>query len=678
MRVVFSTALPVGMILFLASLWTLAPAGESEAQEHEVEPKRIGLQERAASALAQVEVMVTGPEDAITDLGQADFELTVGGLAVEEFTVDRICTPGTNAVPAMTEDRVESPASLGLIAPSDRSLASFIFYFDMPHLTMTGYHRAFELAENLARSLLDGNAQAMLVSSARDLKIFQGLTADPDEFLEGLRRLEGDHTQFDTFAMTEITRVREVMEADSTGIARSVARRNQWHELWQAQRSWQRISMVLGRLAEMDPPKALVYFADTMRSNPGEHYMDLLPPCGGAGSEVETTAFLARDSFDRFLDEASALDVRIFTVEAQGLIATTGVESRSPIIAAVMQSKIRQRHAQNTLADMALETGGRAFLNGIAAERIAQRIHEDLGCYYVLSFDPEGFPVDERLSVLVRSVRPRVKTRVRGRFVIQSESSRKTAKLLAAFATAGSREEEARMETRIVPTGFEKKRYETLVQVVVPPTEIPGATWDVGVSLVSAGRVRDHGSSRIQAATPGTRIVYEKIMEIPPGPYELVAVAHESTTDRIITGKLEGSLPDPNEASATVCPVVLLQPASGAFLRGEELKSTGALAVGGEEAVAAERPTAIVGLVCRNRHNRHPLDVERDLSGDDSALFEAIRLTPDDGQCVQIRDLVPAGTMTAGGFRYDVRVVEDGTTIAAGATEFHATGPETR
>ena len=71
------------------------------------------------------------------------------------------------------------------------------------------------------------------------------------------------------------------------------ARRYQREEKWHTERALSRFAQVLGRLEGVDPPKAVIYFADRMRSNAGDHYIELFadaseagPPAAGRGWSV--------------------------------------------------------------------------------------------------------------------------------------------------------------------------------------------------------------------------------------------------------------------------------------------------------------------------------------------------------------------------------------------------------
>ena len=86
--------------------------------------------------------------------------------------------------------------------------------------------------------------------------------------------------------------------------------------------------MVLGSLALIDRPKAVVYFADNMRRNAGQHYLDLFGEfakreSAATGAEAHLApnapAGGAQHPFDQVVNQAAAYGVRLYPVEGQGL-----------------------------------------------------------------------------------------------------------------------------------------------------------------------------------------------------------------------------------------------------------------------------------------------------------------------------------------------------------------------
>ena len=165
----------------------------------------------------------------------------------------------------------------------------------------------------------------------------------------------------------------------------------------------------------------------------------------------------------------------------------------------------------------------------------------------------------------------------------------------------------------VIPTGFQDRKYSAMIQIAVDGSPLPGATWDLAASFGSKDRAPEDFSGRVVAEEPDTPVVFEVQVEFEPGVYALTLEARETTAGQSGTRKVADRWPDPNTEPATVSPVVLLQPAQGTFMRGENARGQGALALGDDDPVRTQLPTAIVSVVCRGRGVRDLVRVERKL-----------------------------------------------------------------
>ena len=644
------------------------PAEQSAEQREQ--PRDLDIREQTGRRLVQLDVTVSGPGQAIAALTRDDFELVVGGELIEDFFVDGTCPESSVVEPSVTEpDRPEIAAPVEATALLT-TRATFLFYFDQTFLTMAGRVQAQEQARELISKLITGGNRGMVVSSGQKLATFADLTDSPDELLEAVDRLAKDPGQWDPTMVSEESRIDDVLRVlqnSGVSLAESVAKRYYREEIWLAEKSLSRVSMVLGRLADLDAPKALIYFADRIRSSAGEHYLELLPRGG-------PSRFSAVHAFDRVIDEANSHGVRLYAIQAEGMTAPSTVVRRG---SAGHSPRAYIRQAQDSLVKLALETGGQAFLNGIRGSKMARLIREDLACVYLISFDPGGLPEDQGLPVRLRTFRDKVKTQVRGQIVVQSESSRTTSRLMAAFGAPDTVvQSDIAVHGIVIPTGFDEGKFSALVQVVAGGSPLSATTWDLGLSLVSRGEVREDASARLSVSGAGTSVVLETEMSFPPGPYELVVVAHETTADQIATSQLEGKWEKPDAGLVTVGPIAVMQPARAAFLREGEIRLSGALGRDDQEPLQTHLPTAAISLICRGRKQKGTLRVERHLVGDSSAEFPVTDLEAEEERCAQIRDVIPSGVMTAGAFDYELRVFDGDTELAMGTRTFFAVDEE--
>jgi hypothetical protein len=222
----------------------------------------------------------------------------------------------------------------------------------------------------------------------------------------------------------------------------------------------------------------------------------------------------------------------------------------------------------------------------------------------------------------------------------------------------------------VIPTGFQGREYSAMIQIAVEGSPLPDTTWDLGASFAPQGRAAQDFSGRVVAGEPGTPVVFEIPVEFRPGSYALSLTARETTAGQSGTRKLEGNWPDPSEERATISPVILLQPARGAFVRGENSRTQGALALGDEARVQTPLPTAVVCVVCRGARLPDLIRVERKLVGTTAVDFKPIHLLPGQDQCAQVRDMISPGTLGTGHFKYEVHLVTQSGEIASAVREF--------
>ncbi len=657
--------------LLAAAAAGLASAGPAARATQD--PRPSAIVEQAESRLAQVDVAVRGPLEIAGDLGAPDFRLKVHTRRIEQFGVDRQCGPRSAA-----ETEGQAPARPALI---------YVFYFDQPHLTLAGRARALDIARELLPRLLTGDARGMIVSNGRRLAVIEDSTADPARLLAGLGRLEEDRTHWDSYATEEESRVALVTQTlnddDSVYRAVATARSLQREEHARADTSLRRLAILLTRLSQIEAPKAIVYFADTLRQNPGEHYVSFFGPQHqsiSAVGNIGSSAFAAGSAFDLVLNAATAQGIRFYSVNAEGLVTPVDrahLDSWALTRANTVpsSSRVRFRDAQNTLANMAAETGGQAFVRGETVARMAQSIAADAGCRYTLSFDPTGLPEDQPLRVIVELLREGVQASSRGRIVLVSAAARLSARLLSAFALGEASATDFGLRTGLVPTSFADGSYAALLQIIVPGTLIPAASWQLGATLIERDRVLAEVSGTLAPSDPGVPLVLEREITFGPGPHEIVAVAHEARSDTLLSDHLQVAWPDPNERSATCGPLALLQPAAGIFVRQDARRTSGSLARSADEPIDAALPTALMALVCRGRNNKGPLRVERSLVGQSSVEFPLLEFDPAGDRCVQVRDLIPAGSLVPGSYRYVIRVLSRGA-VADEATRAFVTLPQ--
>ena len=648
-------------VLVCVALW--AAVGFALAGTDEPKPKDLGLVEKASSRLVQIGLSVTRGDGSSVDIVPGDLEVRVGKTLIRDFTLDRICSPTAPAAPT-------SPAPVGTPA-----IASYLFYFDEPHLTLAGRARALDVARELVKRLIIGGNRGIVISNGLDLLALSSLTDDASKLLAALDRLQIDTSRLDRYAENERSRVDELArfasgesleakeEDKRLGLIGAPVHEAAWKRIKQAmielqrdevgyaQSGLERFRLALLRLSASKAPKAVVYFGDTLRLNAGEHYFQ--------------TAFKFMDEDGTFVGKQQELsqrggvkDVEGFFERAVAMAGNVGARVYAVQAAGLTAESLGLRAAKDALSSLALETGGMAFLGGIEPTSIAGTISQDMHCLYLVSFAPEGLPEDEPLPVRVKMAQKGAVVRTVSRIVIPSEQMMTASRRLA--AQLNPQANGAALTLSLVPVGFDGKKYSEMFQLAVPNGGPADSAWTISASIIISGRVVDEFDRTVKVEQADQPLVVEHMLDLVPASYQVVAVAENATLGTLHSGQVEAVGPEAAKDGASVTVPVAMQPQSGWFVRdGDGPRRSGAVVRVDGESLKAELPTAIVAYVCRGKNETNPLMVERRLVGQTAVTFPPIVLEPKGDPCAQVRDMIPAATLGEGTFRYEVSVLRD-------------------
>jgi VWFA-related protein len=671
----------------------------AQQDESGQEPIETGIVERTGRRLVQLDVSFSPKEKAaaaaVLELTPEDFHLVVNAQPVRIEYADRICS--VTREESFIEVPVE-PAVPAQSAPIPSQRSTFIFYIEHTLLTMLGQNTALEMVERLVPELVAGGSRGMIVSSGS--KVIQSeFSEDPEDLLAMIRSVRKDTKQWSeyVYAQGEVRRYDDIFNQPSSGSQQIAARAYQLEEMRITSNRLRRLAAMIGGMAEIDPPKAVFYFADMARQRPGEHFLRLF-----TARQDEILGSYTRDgsplnhsfSFDQVLNEANAQGVRLYTVQAQGMQPPASGRARR----ANEAPNMRIREAEDTLRGFAAETGGKMFFGGVDAStmgKILRQIDEDFGCFYLLSFYPTDLPEDRTLRVLLRlneTERGRAAERdfhyrTRGQLVVQSRQQREQSLLLAAHAATETVDADPGRGV-VIPLGFVDGVYQALVQFVVRGSDLAtrlasDCMWDLGMTHVLGPDVKGRVAGRVTVEDPSAPVVLETLWTFEPGVSEIVSVGREHRLGQLATAHIDLEWPDPNQARATVSPIALVQQHEGVFMRkngkGEDVRYRGTLGVG-PGLVNIDQPAYLIELVCRGKRAKQDFWIQRRLAGETAADFELLKWTFDGERCIQVRDLVREGQMDWGDFSYTVAVYDneglEGNPIATGRRDFTALASE--
>lgn len=488
--------------------------------------------------------------------------------------------------------------------PVQREPASYIFYIDEKHLRRDNRLEFLALTRDLIPRLVNNRNRGMVIRNGRKFEVAMDFTSDAQEL------------------MAAVDRIREQpQELELTGIVSGDAGR--WYS--QTQTDLIRLSITLARLADTDFPKAIIYVAD------------LFPHVLGGGNLYQSDSDRVMSTLDDLLSKAAAYGVRFYTFRPPAGRAT------------------------EVLYGLATDTGGRILYGGSTASKLAEQVAADSSCMYLISFDPAELPKDKKLSVRVRVRKRKVEVLARKRVISLSPSRLLTDRILAGFVAPAASRSDFEVRIHVVPTGFSKGKFQALVQIEADPSEIPGVRWTMGASLVSRGKVRDAFSRRISINLPHVTPVLERVVSFKPGEFEVIAVSYNGTENTMGSESLKGMWPH-EKKTPSVGPMTILQPTAGAFVRGEEVRTQGLLAVLQADALDPSAEALLMCILCdgnKSRKNPRSLSVRRTLIGPSEHQFQDQVIDFGEERCAFLQDVILPNTLAPGSYVYKVSMQEN-------------------
>ena len=174
------------------------------------------------------------------------------------------------ATPTLSDRPTEIPAP-GIAPTITRPRATYVFFFDQPHLTMAGRGLSLDTTADLIKRLVVEGSRASIVSSAKRLETIVPLTGERGTLLAGLERLRTDLRQWDSYSRDEEPGGSGTWDARSTlASAATMYAREEWMVV---RKSTERLASVVSVLAESPRPERSSTSATASGEGAGLHFI---------------------------------------------------------------------------------------------------------------------------------------------------------------------------------------------------------------------------------------------------------------------------------------------------------------------------------------------------------------------------------------------------------------------
>jgi len=463
-------------------------------------------------------------------------EMQVTNFAVlDEERFEHVFGDGDRTLPGVGRAAEEE-------TPGDLSRAEIrpihcVIYVDNENLRPLQRNRVLRQVRTWVDETMRPPMRVMVMSHAKNLKVVEPFTSDPQVVkaaLRSLRRHTGGLTERDSTRRDLIEMMRDAqneekrMEGASTRSGQMSQLRARMYRLVTGfaddEANTVRFSLaalreMVNMVAGMPGRKIVLYVSDGMPMVPGR---DLVHEYAMTFQDSRIMSVIHRYEFTRdfrsLVTFAASQGVTLYTVETQGLQSRSGMDVESQYAPDVTTSTIGAHNYQDSLRYLADNTGGLAIVNTNDVSDGLQRIRKDLFTYYSLGYRLASSGADKVHRVRIECPKhPEYDLRYRDRFVEKSRESRVQDKVMTSLVfDVEHNPMDVRVETGR-PAPATSERWTVPLEVSVPIRNvalIPEGEDYVGrLVLFVAARDTEGRQSDLQRQEHEIRLPAEKVDE---------------------------------------------------------------------------------------------------------------------------------------------------------------------
>jgi VWFA-related protein len=542
-----------------------------------------GFTLKTSTEIILVNVVVKDKDDKfVKDLKTSDFTITEDGKKVDIISID---TEDTDAVavsaetpkadlltklntPAAAKPNAAEVATLSENDLKDRRL--IVLFFDLSSLQPEEVERAAKSGLDYVNKSMAPADLVSVVTFSNALNVDLDFTADKEELTAVLNAMATGSNEGLANGADATTGTAD----DSTDAAAGFTADETEYNVFNTDKRLQALTDLANDLALVQQKKSVLYFS------------------GG----IQRTGIENQTQLRQSVAAARHANLSFYTVDVRGLEAlapggsATGGGGRGgaggrgggsgAYSGAGVQSAYNSNFSsQETLATLANDTGGKAFLDNNDFAPAFTKVHDDTSFYYLLSYTSTNPAQDGKYrKIQVRVNRPdlrNAKLEYRNGYYAKSDFQHSTKETREAQLQEQLQSDVPSSDFPVyISTGYFRindRQFYVPVSVVVPGAQIPftrasdkdKATLDF-MALMRDDQKRPYGTLRQTVnVEPGTaqdvknkNVQYDTGFQLPPGKYDLKLVVRENQTGRIGSFEAEIIIPelknDPVKLSSVV------------------------------------------------------------------------------------------------------------------------------
>lgn len=425
------------------------------------------ISERVEVSVTNVDVVVTDSKgNRVSGLTRDDFEVFQDGVP-QAITNFYAVSGGKLLLEDGKTVALDSPAAVAEIPQQLKT--RYVVYIDNLNIQPQNRNRMFKRLKEFISANVGPQAEAMVVTYNRSLKVKRRFTSEKGDVLAAIEQTELETGGGTTLAGERRDAITRINEAQTEDQAIRIARTHSQSLRNDLQFTVDAFKTSLNGLAGVEGRKIFIYVSEGLPASAGAELFDTIQKKfpGGRGT-LETLDFDMNSKYASLVQAANANGVTIWALDASGLAADDLVSAENRYMESRPSSFMMRQNTQAPLLMLAEQTGGMAAVNTNDWKASLDELSRDFSNFYSLGYRSTRAASDRPHSVDVRVKRKGLRVRARKGLLDKSTETRTAEAVVASLHYPRSDNPLGMSVTLGEPRPYDNENYILPVRVAVP------------------------------------------------------------------------------------------------------------------------------------------------------------------------------------------------------------------
>jgi VWFA-related protein len=412
-----------------------APQPPPAAAKKEPEGQYPPVTETVDVSVTNVDVFVTDSKgQRVAGLTPADFEVRQDGVP-QKITNFYAVAGGK----VLFEDGTSTPIDTKEVAESAPEVpaavkAHYVFYIDNQNIQPTNRNRMFKRLKEFITQSIGPNAEGMVVTYNRSVKVRKSFTTEPNELIGALETIELDTGGGTNYQSDRKDAIQKISDSKSSSEAQSYAKSFSQALQNDLEFTIGAIQETINSLAGLQGRKNFIYVSEGLPATAGlELYEAIRDKYQDPSASMQEFDFDMSTKYVKIVTAANANGVTIYALDASGLTTPDLMAAENKTTDVHVNDFFVRQNMQGPIRMLAEETGGLAAINTNDWKANLDQIASDFSNFYSLGYRSARGATDRPHKVEVTVKRKGLTVRTRSSFVEKSVETRTAEAVLASL-----------------------------------------------------------------------------------------------------------------------------------------------------------------------------------------------------------------------------------------------------